>query len=141
MFLLAPYGVQTTINHPMIIRGLVDLAGGADWVPATGDIRISKDGAATSIATNLSACGSAPEVHWTLTLTNVELTAAEVVIQIVDQTSPKAVEDQFILIYTYGNALAKIPFNLGSTAPSVNLTQILGNTVVTNGTGGQKFGL
>lgn len=139
MFLLVPYGVQTTINHPMIIRGLVDLAGQADWTPAAGDIRISKDGAATAESVNLSACGVAPEVHWTLTLTASELTSKETIVQIVDLTNPKAIEDQFILIYTYGNAAAKIPFSFG-TVNDANIVSALGQTLFLNGSGGQKIG-
>jgi hypothetical protein len=140
MFLLAPYGVQTTFNHPMIIRGLVDLAGQADWTPAPGDIRISKNGAASAQSTNLSSCLTLPDVHWTLTLTAAELTAAEIIVQIVDLTNPKAVEDQFILIYTYGNALAKIPFDFSAAATPANITQVLGTPLVINGIGGQKIG-
>lgn len=140
MFLLAKYATATTINHPMIIRGLVDLAGQADWVPATGDIRLSKNGAASAVATNLSICGAAPEVHWTLALTSLELTTPELVVQIVDLSGPKAVEDQFVLIYTYGNALAKIPFDLSLATVPANLTQVLGHIVVQNGGGGQKYG-
>jgi len=140
MFLLAKYGTQTTFNFPMIIRGAVDLAGAADWTPDPADTRISKNGAATVSSTNLPACIAAPDVHWTLTLVAAELTAAEVIVQIVDG-APKAVEDQFILIYTYGNAAAKITQDLSLANTPANLIQVLGNDLVPNGTGGQKFGL
>jgi len=59
-----------------------------------------------------------------------ELQAAEVDIQIVDSAT-KAVEDQFLVIYTYGNASAKIPFDMNN-----NCTQILG-TSLTEGAGGR----
>ena len=139
MFLLAKYATQTTIHFPLEIRGLVDLAGQADWTPVTADTRVSKNGAASATTVNLPVCGASPEVQWSLTLTAAELTAAEIVVQIVDAAT-KAIEDQFLLVYTYGNAAAKIPFDLSITTQNANLTQVLGQPLIINGTGGQKIG-
>lgn len=112
MFLLAKYGVQTDIHFPMIKRGVVDLAASADWTPATGDTKISKDGGAVANTTNNPAAVSGTgSVLWALTLTASELTAASVLVQIVDSAT-KAVEDQVVCVYTYGNASAKIPVDL-----------------------------
>ena len=139
MFLLAKYGVSTTFNFPTIVRGAVDLAGTSDWPVDPTDTRISINGAAVAQSTNLPTCAVLPDVHWRLTLTAAELTGAEIIVQIVD-SAPKEIEDQFILIYTYGNALAKIPFDLSLVTQSANLVQVLGTPLILNGTGGQKIG-
>ena len=108
MFLLAKYNTQTTFYFPMVTRGSVDLAGSGTWTPATGDTKISKDGGSFANTTNNpSAVSGTGSVGWSLTLTATELSAAVVSVQIVDSAT-KAVEDQFITIYTFGNASAKI---------------------------------
>lgn len=100
----------------MVKKGVVDLAATADWTPATGDTKISKDGGNVANTTNNpAAVGGTGSVLWTLTLTATELTAAEVQVQIVDSAT-KAVEDQVINIYTYGNASAKIVEDLSVTS-------------------------
>jgi hypothetical protein len=140
MFLLAKYGTQTTFHFPLEIRGAVDLAGNADFTPVVGDVKISKDGAAATNTANVPTCLVAPDIHWQLTLTAPELTSSVSIIQLVDQTVPKAVEDQFILIYTYGNAAAKIGVDLSQTALDANIVQALGQVLLLNGGGGQKIG-
>ena len=51
------YNVSTTsgthIRIPIIKRGVVDYAVSADWTPATGDVKVSKDGGAAANITNL----------------------------------------------------------------------------------------
>jgi hypothetical protein len=111
MYFLAKYNTQTDIEFAMVKRGVVDLAGTADWTPATGDTKIIKDGAnATNTTNNPAAIAGTGSVAWKLTLTATELSAARVQIQIVDSAT-KAVEDQFITVYTFGNASAKFPFD------------------------------
>lgn len=115
MFFLAKYNTQTTFTFPIVKRGVVDLAATADWTPATGDTKISKDGGNVANATNNpAAVGGTGSVSWSLTLTAAELSAAVIDIQIVDSAT-KAVEDQYLKIYTYGNASAKIPVDLSDT--------------------------
>jgi hypothetical protein len=115
MFLLAKYGVQTTFTFPIVKRGLVDLAATGDWTPATGDTKISKDGGNVANTTNNpSAVGGTGSVMWTITLTATELQAAVVDLQIVDSAT-KAVEDQTLKIYTYGNASAKVVVDWSDT--------------------------
>lgn len=127
MFLLAKYGVQTTFTFPIVKRGVVDLAATADWTPATGDTKISKDGGNVANTTNNpSAVGGTGSVMWTLTLTATELQAAVVDIQIVDSAT-KAVEDQTLKVYTYGNASAKIIPDLSVANLAANVTQWLGS--------------
>jgi hypothetical protein len=115
MFFLAKYNTQTTFTFPMVKRGVVDFATTSDWTPATGDTKISKDaGNVANTTNNPAAVGGTGSVSWTLTLTAAELSAAVIDIQIVDSAT-KAVEDQFLKIYTYGNASAKIPADLSDT--------------------------
>jgi hypothetical protein len=108
-FYLAKYNTGTTISFPMIKRAVVDFAVTGDWTPATGDTKVSKDQAAFANSTNnpaaVSGTGSA---GWSLALTATELSCAELSIQIVDSAT-KAVEDQWLTVYTYGNASAKFP--------------------------------
>ncbi len=108
MFFLAKYNTQTTFYFAMVKRGVVDLAATADWTPATGDTKISKDGGNFANTTNNpAAIGGTGSIGWSLTLTATELQAGVINIQIVDSAT-KAVEDQYITVYTFGNASAKI---------------------------------
>lgn len=105
MFLLAKYNTQTDIRFPMIKAGVRDFAVTGDWTPATGDTKVSKDGGSDANTTNNPAIVAGTK--WKLTLTATELSCAEANIAIVDSAT-KAVEDQFLTVYTYGNASAKI---------------------------------
>ena len=100
MFFAARYGTSTTFEFPIVKRGAVDLAATADWTPATGDTKISKDsGNVANTTNNPSAVGGTGSVLWTLTLTTAEMQASRISIQIVDSAT-KAVEDQTIFIRT-----------------------------------------
>jgi hypothetical protein len=135
MFLLAKYGVQTTFRFPMVKRGVVDLAATADWTPATGDTKISKDGGNVANTTNNpAAVGGTGSVLWTLTLTAAELTAGEVQVQIVDSAT-KAVEDTVLNIYTYGNASAKIVEDFGTAIPNQVWDALRSNHVIAGSMG------
>jgi len=140
MFLLAKYGVETVFRFPIIKRAVADFAATADWTPATGDTKVSKDGGNFANTTNNpAATGGTGSVGWTLTLTATELTAAEIDVQIVDSAT-KAVEDQWLTVYTYGNASAKIPMDLsdlvhlGITALPNAAAEAAGG-LITRGTG------
>lgn len=101
------YGTQDTIHFPIKKAGLSDFAGSADWTPASGDVLISIDGGDFSGTTNLpSAIGGAGSKGWILTLTAAELTGKQIMVQIVDQGT-KVVDDQCILIETFGHASAQ----------------------------------
>jgi len=108
MFFWAKYGTETTFTFPILKRAVIDLAATADWTPATGDTKVSKDGGNVANTTNNpAAVGGTGSVLWKLTLTATELQAAVVDVQIVDSAT-KTIEDQVIKIFTYGNASAKI---------------------------------
>lgn len=134
MFLLAKYNTQTTFVFPVVKRAVVDLAVSADWTPATGDTKVSKDGGNVANTTNNpAAVGGTGSALWSLTLTATELSAAEVVVQIVDSAT-KAIEDQVLRIYTFGNSGAKIPFDFSDTVRA-------GLTGIANAAAGASGGL
>lgn len=104
---LYKYGVATHLYKPVIKRGVVDFAVGADWTPAAGDVKISKDGGAAANVTNLpTAITMGNTVLWDFSITATEMQAAKVRITIADATT-KAVEDVAFEIDTYGNASAE----------------------------------
>lgn len=100
------YGVARHIYIPIIKRAVVDFAVSADWTPAAGDVKISKDGGAAASVTNLPvAIAMGNGAIWDYSLTATEMQAAQVVVTTVDSAT-KAVEDQSFIIQTYGNASA-----------------------------------
>lgn len=131
------YGTQSTIEFPMVKRGVVDFAVSADWTPAAADSAISKDGGNYADTTNsVAIAGGTPTrsvVGWRLVISSTEAQCAEANIQIVDAAT-KAVEDQFLKVYTYGNASAKFA---GDWSDLVRL----GLTGLANATPGAAGGL
>jgi len=141
MYLLAKYNTQTTFTFPVVKRAVVDLAVSADWTPATGDTKVSKDGGNVANTTNNpAAVGGTGSALWSITLTATELSAAEVVVQIVDSAT-KAIEDQVIRIYTYGNASAKFVSDYSVAAMGAVMPTTAGRTldITTTGEAGLDF--
>ena len=105
MELLRKHNASTTIYFPMIKAGVQDFAVGGDWTPVAADTKFSIDGGV------FANTGSTPTHEgqgiWSLALTAAECNGAIIAIAVVDATT-KAVEDQAILIATYGNASAEI---------------------------------
>ena len=115
MEIFRKYGVQTDIYFPLIKAGLQDFAVGADYTHAAGDVKISKDGGAAATATNSpSAITMGNGAMWKLTLTATEMQAALIMVTVVDATT-KAVEDQAILLSTYGNASGQHAFDFDAS--------------------------
>ena len=98
----------TTIYFPMIKVGVQDFAQGGDWTPVAADCQFSEDGAA------FANTGSTPVNEgggmWSLALLAAELGGKVTVIKIEDAAT-KAVEDQAIIIQTWGDDSAGIPLN------------------------------
>lgn len=67
---------------------------------AAGDAQISKDGGAFANLTNLPGVSPALKRQLQVDLTNTEMNADNVVIQLVDQTTPKEWNDLIISIPT-----------------------------------------
>lgn len=112
--LVAEYGVAFSFAAPMVKAGSDDLAASADWTPATGDVKVSKDqGSVANITTLPTAVAGTGSVLWDFSLSATEMQAAEIVVQVVDSAT-KAVKDNVFVVQTYGNASAQIQFDLGS---------------------------
>lgn len=109
------YGVATHIYIPIPKRAVVDFAVSADWTPAAGDVKISKDGGAAANVTNLpTAITMGNTAMWDFSLTATEMQAAQVMVTVADSAT-KAVEDQFFTLGTYGNASARHKVNLNDS--------------------------
>jgi len=96
----------TAIRIPIVKRGVVDHAVGADWTPASGDVKISIDGAAPANVTNLPvATASGNSALWEFILTAAELTCKQAIVTISDSAT-KAIEDDGFVVETFGHASA-----------------------------------
>lgn len=109
MEILRKRNTTTTIYFPMIKAGSQDFATNSDWTPAAGDTQYSEDGAAF-VNTNSTPSHEGNGI-WSLALLTTELDGKVTAISIVDSAT-KAVEDQAILIATYGDDSAQHPINL-----------------------------
>lgn len=102
-------GTGADVHVGFIKAGGVDLALGADWTPATGDVKVSKDGgAAANIGTLPVAVAMGNGALWKFVFTNAELTAKTIVVVIADSVT-KAVQDQMFVVETYGDPSAQHP--------------------------------
>lgn len=118
MPILRRYGVADAIEFPLVKRAVMDLAVTGDYTPVMSDVSIHIDAASASYATNLVvATGS---YGWSLWMTAANYTGKKITVALVDAAT-KAVEDQFILIETYGSPLAQHPFDF--SVPTVTLSQ------------------
>ena len=96
----------TSIDIPIIKRGVVDFALSGDWTPAAGDVVVNKDNAGAANITNLpTAIAMGNTYVWRFILTATELSGENIKVTVCDSAT-KAVEDQMFIIETYGNASA-----------------------------------
>jgi len=112
---LRKYGTGTgaDLYVPLIKRGVVDFALAADWTPAAGDVKVSKDGgAAANIGTLPTAVAMGNTAMWKISLADAELQGKIIAITVADSAT-KAVEDQMILVETFGHASALYPPDFG----------------------------
>ena len=108
MFLLK-WGAAAFISFPVLKAGSTDFAATGDWTPVAADCKISKTGGVfANCANTISAIGGTGSVGWKLQLSATEMEASRIMLQIVDP----AIEDQAILIETFGNASARLAFDL-----------------------------
>lgn len=120
----------TAIRVPMIKRGVVDFAIGADWTPAAGDVKILLDNAAAANVTNLPTAVATANTGamWEFVLTAAELSGKQCEVVISDAAT-KAIEDQSFIVEMYGNASAMYAADLSLANLPANLVQILGTTL------------
>ena len=104
--MILKYGEAATVRFPLCALGTQTLTAGL--TPATTDAKVSLDGATfTDTATFAATTGGLG--FYDVDLTAAELSAAEIVLKVVDVTSPKAWNDYVLMIETYGNASARYP--------------------------------
>jgi hypothetical protein len=112
---ISKYGVAVHVYIPMIKRGVVDFAVSADWTPAAGDVKISKDGGAAANVTNLpTAITMGNTAMWDYSITATEMQAAKVMVTIADSAT-KAVEDSMFTVWTHGNASGQYQVDLADS--------------------------
>jgi hypothetical protein len=122
------YNTAFTLIFPMVKKGLGDFAVAADWTPAVGDCKFSTNAGAGANTTNLPVALSGIKL-WKLDVLAGEVTSQVTGIVISHQTSPKAVEDNAILLETYGNAAAAIVRDLGALVQQADVEQWLATPV------------
>ena len=128
----------THIRAPIIKAGVIDFAAGGDWTPAAGDVKVSKDG---DTQANIGTLPTYTNGTWQFQLTASELTAKQIEIMVVDSAT-KAIEDQCIIVETFGhvNAMrftenmsasiqvaAAITGTLSTTQMTTDLTEVTDN--------------
>lgn len=108
MEILRKLNTATTIYFPMIKAGSQDFAQGGDWTPVAVDTQYSIDGAAFG-NTNSTPSHEGNGI-WSLALLQGEVNGSVIAITVIDAAT-KAVEDQAIIISTYGATGAEHLFN------------------------------
>lgn len=126
---LRPYNVLLTTTTAIYLNHLkyatpTDYAVSADWTPAAGDVKISKDGGAAANVTNLPTYTT--DVGWKYILTAAELTAKQVVVRIADSATKAIVDDMFV-VETTSNASAMWPDPDATTPVLVDVVKISGD--------------
>lgn len=131
---ISKYGVARHIYIPIVKRAVVDFALNADWTPAAGDVKISKDGGAAANVTNLPAAITMGNTAiWDFSLTATEMQAAQIVVTVSDSAT-KAVEDQSFIIQTHGHASGQFQVDLADSVRA-------GLTALPNATAGANGGV
>lgn len=127
---LAKYGTGTgaDVIIPIIKRGVVDYSVSADWTPAGGDVKVSKDGGAAANITTLPTFLAS--IGWVFIFSDAELQCKKLRVVIVDSAT-KAIEDQFFDVLTFGHASAFFAADLSLANLPANVTQWLGAAVST----------
>jgi len=138
----AKYGVSLTITFPLMKQGTNNLAGTSDYIEVAGDVKVIKDGAGGGAnATNsMGANLVGNSTIWRLQLTAAEMQAKEIVVKISDHPTGRTIDDQVIIILTYGDPAAlwaadlSNSTNLGlSGLPNVQQGNV--GALLTSGTG------
>lgn len=124
MIFFGRYGVAETFVFPVIAAGAQNYQASATL--AAGDAKVSTDGAADANADNIPTVTPAAgrSIEWTASA--AEMTGKRCVLTMVDAAGAEW-EDQMITVYTYGNDLAHIPFNL-TALMSLDMGSISGDS-------------
>ena len=129
MTILLKYNSSQFITFPVIKAGSTDFAVSGDWTPIAADCKITKSGGdVADCAHAITAIGGTGSALWKIQLDAAELSASRVVLQIV----ATEVEDQAIMIETYGNASARHAFDLDLAEQTVDAVRISGSARAAN---------
>ena len=127
--ILRKYGTATAsgthIRIPIIAVGSRNFATCGDWTPVIGDVKLSKDGGAQA---NIGTLPAYTNGAWEFQLTLAELQCKQLQVIVIDSAT-KAIEDQAVLIETYGDASAMYAQDLSAAQYDTNITQINGATI------------
>lgn len=119
---LRKYGVETKVDFALYKLDGTGLK--TDAASASGDVNLFRDEGATE---QLDADAFVDEgTVYSITLSAAEMTAARIIVTIVDQSGPQVWLDKTLIVETYGNASAQHVFDLGTATQSVSVTQIGG---------------
>lgn len=122
----------THIRIPIPKAGSTDFATGSDWTPATGDVKLSKDGGSQA---NIGTLPTFSNGAWEFQITGTELSCKQLEVMIVDSAT-KVIVDQAILIETFGNASAMYQADLSAANLPANVAQWSGTNVASPDTAG-----
>jgi hypothetical protein len=129
------YGVATvTATHitiPIVKAGANDFAVAADWTPAAGDVKVTKDNGTPANIGTLPAYTA--NLGWVFTFSASELSCKQLTVLIVDSAT-KAIEDQFFSIETFGHASAMFKQDI-----SASVWDEVASSHTTAGTFGEYF--
>ncbi len=121
----------TAIRRPITKRSVQDFAVGADWTPASGDVKIAIDGASPVNVTNLpTAVASGNGAFWEFILTAAELTCKQAVVIVADAAT-KAVEDTGFVVETFGNASAMYQADLSAVITAADIAAAVRTNLTT----------
>lgn len=120
---MATYATSRTFAKALYKAGTPnDIAVSADWTPASGDVKVSIDGAASANITTLpTAVAMGGLAYWRFTLSNAELTGKEIVVVVDDA----AIADDGFVVETVGHVSAMWP----NVTVDSNIVSMAANTV------------
>jgi hypothetical protein len=105
----------THLRIPIPKAGSTDFAVSADWTPAAGDVKLSKDGGTQA---NITTLPTYTNGAWEFQLSGTELSCKQLEIMIVDAAT-KAITDQAMLVETFGHASAMYAPDWTAAIPGV----------------------
>lgn len=118
---LRQYGTGTgsDVIIPMPRAGLAEFSTSSNWTPVSGDVKVSKDGAAAANIGTLPAYITS--IGWKFVFTDSELSAGRINVTIVDAAGGE-VDDNAFVVETYGHPSAQHP-DLGIQVGTTGVAQ------------------
>lgn len=124
-------GTAAAISMPLINATTGQQAVGADWTPAAGDVKVSKDGGAwANIGTLPVAQAVGNGAWWEFVFSNTELACTVLRVNIADATTKAILDDAFI-VKTDGNSLGWFQSSLRGATGAADIVSLLGTAIPT----------